>query len=273
MFWKKRAIKENERYFLASLKIYFEAHHFIRGNTFGKYLIFSGIFFLIFFTISIKLVINGLNSFEPFIIENFTDTILRFVNVSEEQIKEGIQTFFWLLEYAINSNKDSIFAFVFMILGTPFFSFISSKTEEIVSGVRYQFRWRIFFKEIKRGFSISIRNSFKQFGLILIITLLSFIPYFNIITPFLTFMVNAYFYGILMTDYSLERRGINVKESQIFYNKHKSQMLGIGLGFMFLLLVPVIGWFIAPTYALVAAYFNLKQILREDYKSETAPLK
>lgn len=263
MKWLKN-ISHKETDFVSSLKAYFDAHFFIRRNTFGRFFIFSGLFFLIFFTVSVRVLINVIRSFEPLVIENFTDTIQLFVNFDAKQIAEGINAFFWLLEYSINSNKDSIFAFVFMIIGTPFFSFVSSKTEEIVSGVQYQFKWRTFFREVYRGLSISIRNSFKQFGLIILITLISFVPYLGIVAPLMTFIVHAYFYGIVMTDYSLERRGINVKESQKFYSKHKAQMLGVGLGFMFLLLIPVIGWFVAPTYALVASYFNLQLILKKE---------
>lgn len=259
MFWRKREITRSERDFLASLKVYFEAYEFIRSNTFGKYFIISGIFFLIFFNVSIQFLINGLNSFQPLVLEHLSPIIERFVTFSKEQIESGIDTAFWLLDYAIKSNRDTIFAFIFLILGTPFFSFISSKTEEIKTGKIYVFKWRTFFKEIWRGLSISTRNTFKQFLLILLITLVSFIPYCEIITPFFTFLVQAYFNGIIMTDYCLERRGLSVKESEAYYKKNKPQMFAIGLGFMFLLLIPVIGWFVAPTYALVAAYLRYHQ--------------
>lgn len=62
-----------------------------------------------------------------------------------------------------------------------------------------------------------------------------------------------------MTDYSLESEGINRKESTQFYIQNKPILFSIGLGFMFLLLIPVVGWFLAPTYALTASslyFFN-----------------
>jgi len=62
-----------------------------------------------------------------------------------------------------------------------------------------------------------------------------------------------------MTDYTLERQGFSVKESQVYYRQHKPELFGIGLGLMFLLLIPVIGWFLAPTYALVTAYLNFEK--------------
>ena len=71
--------------------------------------------------------------------------------------------------------------------------------------------------------------------------------------------VVLYYNGILLTDYTLERQGFNLKQSEDFYSAHKPEMFAIGLGFMFLLLIPVIGWFIAPTYGLVASYLQFQK--------------
>lgn len=95
----------------------------------------------------------------------------------------------------------------------------------------------------------------------ILITLISLIPIIGIIAPLLTFILQAYYNGILMTDYSLESEGYNQKESEKFYSQNKPIMFSIGLGFMLLLLIPVVGWFLAPTYALTAStlyFFNQK---------------
>ena len=64
-----------------------------------------------------------------------------------------------------------------------------------------------------------------------------------------------------MSDYSLEQQGYSVKESRAFYSENKAKLFSIGLGFMFLLLIPVVGWFFAPTYSLVASslFFSQKR--------------
>ena len=101
--------------------------------------------------------------------------------------------------------------------------------------------------------ALSITNSLKQFGFVLLITLVSLIPIIGIIAPLLTFIVQAYYNGILMTDYSFEREGYDLNNSKKFYSQNKPVMFSIGLGFMFLLLIPVVGWFLAPTDALTAS--------------------
>ena len=89
------------------------------------------------------------------------------------------------------------------------------------------------------------------------------------ITPLATFVVQAYYNGILITDYSLERRDYSIQETNKYYKQNKSSMFAIGLGFMFLLLIPVVGWFLAPTYALVASSFYF---LRNSIDSSTKNL-
>lgn len=243
-----------EESILNCLKIYFEAHRFIRSNSFSKYFIVSGLAFLILFTISINVIVNSVNYIEAPVTEKALPFIQKYLNLDVNSIEKSIQTTFWIIKKLIESNKDTIFSFIFLIIGTPFFSFISAKTEEINEGKTYPFKLKTFLKELKRGLSLSIRNTFKQLGLLIIITLIGLIPVIGIINPLLSFIIQSYFNGILMIDYTLERKGISVKESERFFRENKSEMFAIGLGFMFLLLIPVIGWFLAPTYGIVASY-------------------
>lgn len=252
----KRALNIYDKILMQTLGAYLEAHEFVKTNNLRKYLFISGLSFLFFFTITIKVILYFINSVETPVTDKILSILKNYISFSQADIIKGIKVAFWLIKKAVDSNKDAIFSAVFLIIGTPFFSFISSKTEEAYSGVKYPFKWRIFFKELKRGLLLSFRNSLKQFGLFILVLLLSFIPVINIITPLLMFAIQAYFNGILMTDYTLERHGISVKESEQFYKVNKTQMFAIGIGFMFLLLIPVIGWFIAPTYGLVASFLR-----------------
>lgn len=248
-----------EQTVMECLPVFFDAHKFIIHNKFRRYLLISGLVFLIFFSLIIQGALYGVNAIQEPISNWALPYLDQFLTFKKEEIEKGLSAVFWLIKKAIESNKDAIFSVIFMVIGTPFFSFISSKTEEIVSGTKYTFQLRTFLKEIKRGVVLSIRNSIKQVGLIIVISLIAMIPLVGIIAPLLTFIVQAYFNGLLMTDYTLERQGYSVKESQTYFKQHKPELFSIGLGFMFLLLIPVIGWFLAPTYALVAAYLNFEK--------------
>ncbi len=249
---KKRAKDYNSKT-LIGLEFFFAAHNFILKNKLVKYLLISGALFLLVFSISIKAIITGIEHAEPWLTNWIISNVTSYINFSIEDLKTGIKAAFWLLKTAIDSNKDTIFTSLFLIIGTPYFSFISEKVHKILSQTSKSFTFKGWLNEMRRGLSLSIINSVKQLGFVLIITLISLIPIIGIIAPLLTFIVQAYYNGILMTDYSLEREGYNLKESKKFYSTNKAFMFSIGLGFMFLLLIPVVGWFLAPTYALTAS--------------------
>ncbi|MEN9302773.1 MAG: hypothetical protein RL264_1202 [Bacteroidota bacterium] len=255
----KLTAKEYNSKVLIGLAFYFDAHNFILKNKLGKYLLISGILFLLLFSIGINVIINKIESSEPWLTNWIINHLKGYVNISIEDFKVGITAAFWILKTTINSNKDSIFTSLFMIIGTPYFSFISEKVRKIITKTSKPFTFKSLISNLKRGLALSIINSFKQLGFVILITLISLIPFIGIISPLLTFIVFAYYNGILMTDYSLESEGINRKESTQFYIQNKPILFSIGLGFMFLLLIPVVGWFLAPTYALTASslyFFN-----------------
>ena len=261
MFTKRflQRLKSYEQAITSSLPVFFDAHQLIVKHRFKTFLLISGFTFLLLFSFSIRLLLKGVETLEDPITEFSLPYLDQFLTINSETITKGIASFFWLVKLAIDSNKDALFASVFMVIGTPYFSYISSRTEEAVTGKKYPFHFWTFLKEIKRGIVLSVRNSFKQLGWLLLISLIAFIPIIGLIAPLLTFIVQAYYYGLLMTDYTLERQGFSVKESQVYYRQHKPELFAIGLGLMFLLLIPVIGWFLAPTYALVAAYLNFEK--------------
>jgi CysZ protein len=249
----KSQAKDYNSKVLIGLAFFFDAHNFIQKNKLGKYLLISGAIFLFLFSVSIKAIITGIESSEPWLTNWIITNLKGYINFSIEDFNVGIKVAFWLLKTAIDSNKDSIFTSLFLIIGTPYFSFISEKVHKIITKTTKPFTVKGWLKEMKRGLALSITNSIKQLGYAILITLFSLIPIIGIIAPLLTFIVLAYYNGILMTDYSLESEAYNLKESKMFYSQNKPIMFSIGLGFMFLLLIPVVGWFLAPTYALTAS--------------------
>jgi CysZ protein len=256
----KKAAGEYETIAINTLGIYFQAHQFVKTYSFKRYLLFSGLAFLLFFSMTIKVILFGIDYIQIPITNAVLPFVQRVVTFSAEDISKGFKAIFWLIKKAVETNKDALFSGIFLVLGTPYFSFISSKTEEFATGRVYSFQWLAFFKEIKRGITLSFKNTVRQVTLIIFITLLGLVPVISVSTPLLTFLVQAYYNGILMTDYTLERHGYSIRESETFYKCHKPEMFGIGLGFMFILLIPVLGWFAAPTYSLVASYLQFSKI-------------
>ena len=108
-----------------------------------------------------------------------------------------------------------------------------------------------------RGIKLAVRNSLWQTVYVLSILLLSLIPLAGWLTPILALLVECYYYGFSMLDYSMERHKKTPAESIFFIGNHKGLAVGNGLVFYLMHLLPIIGWILAPAYAVVAATVSM----------------
>jgi CysZ protein len=63
-----------------------------------------------------------------------------------------------------------------------------------------------------------------------------------------------------MLDYSCERHKLSMSESIDFVGKHRGLAIGNGLVFYLMHGAIIIGWILAPAYAVVAATLSLHKI-------------
>src|SRR5450432_1482600 len=52
----------------------------------------------------------------------------------------------------------SLFKYIFLILGSPVFAYLSEKTESIIEGKEFIFNKEVFFHDIRRGIKLAFRN-------------------------------------------------------------------------------------------------------------------
>lgn len=82
-------------------------------------------------------------------------------------------------------------------------------------------------------------------------------------------VMQALLAGLGFCDPALERRGYSVGESLSFAWRNRGRVFGQGLGFTVLLLVPVVGWFLAPAFGVVAGTLGVVDLLGE--REDPAP--
>ena len=112
---------------------------------------------------------------------------------------------------------------------------------------------------------MSLRNMLWQTVYVIFIAILSLLPVIGWPAPILSLFTECYFYGFSMLDYSMERRKKTISESIYFINQHKGLAIGNGIVFYLMHLLPILGWILAPAYAVVAATLSLQH-----YKTTTA---
>jgi CysZ protein len=151
----------------------------------------------------------------------------------------------------------SLFKYIFLIVCSPLFSYLSEKTEAIIEGRKFPFNPLQLIKDMVRGIKIAVRNSLWQTVYILSIVICSLIPVLGWLTPIMAILIECYYYGFSMLDYSMERNKKSEAESIFFIGNHKGLALGNGMMFYLMHFIPVVGWILAPTYAVVAATISL----------------
>lgn len=172
---------------------------------------------------------------------------------------------FWLLLLVVLTGAMFFLGkYLVLIIASPFMGALSEKIEEIVTGHKPPSDSN-FMLDLIRGIRISIRNLVRELGLTLFFLLFNIIPGIgSLIGTILTLSVEAYYAGFGNMDYTLERKGFNVRESVAFVSSNRSSAIGNGAGFLFILFIPVLGWFLAPAYGTISA---TKLVLRRLDKS------
>ena len=128
-----------------------------------------------------------------------------------------------------------------MALASPFMSPVSEKIESYFTGKpAINYTNNNFIQQLLRGIRIALRHLVKELLYTLPILLLKFIPVVNIFSTVLLFLVQAYYAGASNMDYTLERH-FNYKNSIRFIKNHRGFAIGNGIGFLGLLLIPVLG--------------------------------
>jgi len=151
----------------------------------------------------------------------------------------------------------SLFKYLFLILGSPVFSYLSEKTESIIEGKEFVFNRSVFIHDMGRGIKLALRNCGWQTVYTIFILILSLIPLIGSIAPVISGLVECYFYGFSMLDYSCERHELSPSASINFIGQRRGLAIGNGLVFYLMHFVPFVGWVLAPSYALIAATISL----------------
>lgn len=151
----------------------------------------------------------------------------------------------------------SLFKYLWLIIGSPIFAYLSEKTEAIIEGKEYEFNISQFLKDIIRGTGIALRNTLWQTVYLISFFILSFIPIVGWAVPVFAVILECYYYGFSMIDYSLERHQLSISESIHFVDNRKGLAIANGILFYLMHLIPIVGWIFAPAYAVIAATLSV----------------
>lgn len=244
---------------IIAIESYFKAHQFIRQHNLWRWIIIPGIIYMLLFLAGMYFFLISSNS-----AVNYLSNLIGIDNWLQQQ-KSPLLSFIFMMgnimvRLLLVFFYFSLFKYIFLIIGSPILAYLSEKTESILEGRDFPFSFPQLMKDIVRGIRLALRNMLWQTVYTISILILSFIPVLGWISPMLSLFTECYYYGFSMMDYSCERRKMSPAESVRFISDHKGLAIGNGLLFYLMHAVPVIGWILAPTYAVVAATLSLRQL-------------
>ena len=242
-----------------AIQSYFDAHQFIRKHNLWKWILIPGIIYMVLFMAGMYFFWNSSDSAVTWLsksigLENWlqhqTNTFLNFLFLMAGIMLRLILVFFYF----------SLFKYLFLIIGSPVFAYLSEKTSSIIEGREFPFSFSQLIKDAVRGIRLALRNTAWQTLYAVSLILLSLVPLAGWITPLIALFVECYYYGFSMMDYSCERNNLSATESIDFISRHKGLAIGNGLIFYLMHGLVIIGWILAPAYAVVAATLSLHRI-------------
>jgi CysZ protein len=249
---------------IIAIQAYAHTHRFIIRHRLWKWILIPGLIYTLFFCVGIYLFAVSSHSAIDFMLqksgvaewmEKMQNSWLSFLLIFGQIILNLIFLLFYF----------SLFKYLFLIIGSPLFAYLSEKTESIIEGKDFPFSFKQLMKDILRGIRLALRNMLWQTVYTVSILILSFIPVIGWITPLLALLVECYYLGFSMLDYSCERNKLSTSQSISFIGRHKGLAIGNGIIFYLMHLIPVVGWLFAPSYAVIAATISL-------YKAKTEGL-
>lgn len=232
-----------------------EAHRFIQQHRLFRWIIIPGIIYTLLFILGMFLFWKSADSVWSWVssqlqieawLQKERNQWLSFLFVMTGLMLRLVSVLFYF----------SLFKYLILIIGSPVFAYLSEKTEAIIEEKEHSFNWKELKKDAMRGIKLSLRNAGWQSIYLIALILLSLIPLVGWITPVIALLMECYYFGFSMLDYSFARVNFNPVQSVAFTGRHKG--LAIGNGLLFYLMHVLI--ILAPAYAVIAATLSVHKV-------------
>lgn len=241
--------------FVIAFRSWQEASHFIQQQKLLRGVLWPGILYTIFAVVGLILFVISSND-----AVSWMSATLGIEQWLQKERSEWLSFLFvmngMMLRLVLLLFYFALFKNLILIIGAPGFAYLSEKTETLLENSPHRFCWDVVWKDAQRGIKLAIRNTGQEalyFGGLI---LLSLIPLVGWITPLIGLLLQGYYFGFSMLDYSFARNQLTPSQSAIFCSHHKGLAIGNGLLFFAMHLFVLL----APAYAIIAATLSVRQV-------------
>jgi CysZ protein len=232
-----------------------DAHRFIKERRYWKWIIVPGILYTLLFIVAMIVFWKSSDS-----AVSWASNQLRIEPWLQQERNEWLSFFFvmmgMMLRLTLVLFYFSLFKYLILIIGSPVFAYLSEKIEGTMDGKEHSFDWPELKKDCIRSIRMALRNCGWQSVYLLALLLLSLIPIAGWIAPLIALLMECYYYGCSMLDYSLARNGFTPTQSTFFIGRHKGLAIANGCLFYFMHIVIIF----APAYAIIAGTLTVHKV-------------
>ncbi|PKK89142.1 MAG: hypothetical protein CVV64_15660 [Candidatus Wallbacteria bacterium HGW-Wallbacteria-1] len=149
-----------------------------------------------------------------------------------------------------------------LIILSPWMALLAERVYTDRTGRQVPFSAKQTIVNIIRSFRLNIRNLITELIITLPLMVLGTIPLFTLPCAVVVITVQSYFMGFGLMDYTLEMAGFNSGTARVHVWKAKYFCSLSGVLFLGLLMIPVLGLFIAPPIGVVATSLGAIELLK-----------
>jgi len=232
-----------------------EAHRFIQQHRLFKWILIPGIIYTLLFITGMIFFWQSSDS-----VWSWVSNQLGIENWLQKERSPWLSFLFVMTGVMLRITSVlfyfSFFKYLILIIGSPVFAYLSEKTEAILEGKEHSFNWPELKKDCLRNIKLAIRNCGWQSVYLISLILLSLVPVVGWLTPIIALLMECYYFGFSMLDYSFARINFTPAQSTAFTGRHKGLAIGNGLLFYIMHIVIIL----APAYAVIAATLSVHKV-------------
>ncbi|MES2882893.1 MAG: EI24 domain-containing protein, partial [Bacteroidota bacterium] len=144
-----------------AVQSFFEAHNFIRQHKLWKWIVIPGLIYTLLFLVGMYFFWNSSDSAITWLsrqigleawLQRLRSGWISFLFVMVGMMLRLVLVFFYF----------SLFKYLFLIIGSPVFAYLSEKTSSIIEGRDFPFSMQQLMKDAWRGIKLAVRNSLWQ---------------------------------------------------------------------------------------------------------------
>ncbi|HLG40036.1 MAG TPA: EI24 domain-containing protein, partial [Chitinophagaceae bacterium] len=181
-----------------------EANRFIEKNKLWKWILISGIVYTALFVIGMYFFWRSADDAVTWASDQMR------IETWLQRKRSGWLSFFFvmmgmMLRLILVLFYFSLFKYLILIIGSPVFAYLSEKTEAIIENKKHSLDWKELKKDAARSIRMALRNCLLQILYFAGLVLMSLLPLIGWITPIIAILIECYYYGFSMLDYSFAR--------------------------------------------------------------------